>query len=125
MIVGLGIDVAEIDRLRQAIQRRGDRLVRRVFTPGEIAYCNSHKNIYERFAGRFAIKEATMKALGTGWRRGVRWQDIEVVNQSGGKPELRLAGVAQQIAGQLGVKNISISITHSGNLAIGQIIFEN
>ena len=125
MIVGLGIDVAEIDRMQQALERRGERLLRRVFTPGEIAYCNAHKNIYERLAGRFAIKEAAMKALGTGWRRGVRWQDIEVVNQRGGKPELRLAGVAREVAARLGVKTINISITHSGNLAIGQVIFEN
>jgi len=125
VIVGLGIDVAEVDRLKEALERRGERMYKRLFTSAEIAYCNSHKNSFERFAGRFAIKEAAMKALGTGWRRGVRWQDIEVVNQRGGKPTLRLAGVAEQIALKQGVKTINISITHSGNLAIGQVIFEN
>jgi holo-[acyl-carrier protein] synthase len=90
-----------------------------------VSYCEGHKNKFERYAARFAAKEAAMKALGTGWRRGVRWRDIEVVRQASGKPTLDLEGAARQFANDLGVKNISLTITHSGNLALAQVIFEN
>jgi holo-[acyl-carrier protein] synthase len=125
MIVGTGIDIAEIDRIEAAITRHGVPFLERLFTPAEITYCERHKHKYERYAARFAVKEAVMKALGTGWSRGVRWRDIEVVNQPSGKPTLRLAGVAGELAERLGVKHISISITHSGNLAFSQVIFES
>jgi holo-[acyl-carrier protein] synthase len=125
MIVGLGVDVTEVDRMEAALRRRGKALVNRVFTPNEIAYCERHKNKMERFAGRFAAKEAAMKALGTGWRRGVRWRDIEVTNQPGGKPTLHFAGAAREHADRLGVNNISLSITHTGNLALAQVILES
>ena len=98
MIVGTGIDVAEVARLEQAVTRHGQRFLERVFTAREIEYCERHKNRFERYAARFAAKEAGMKALGVGWRGGVRWRDLEVVNQRGGKPELRLSGVAARIA---------------------------
>ncbi|HET9402143.1 MAG TPA: holo-ACP synthase [Candidatus Acidoferrales bacterium] len=124
MIVGLGIDIAEIDRIEAAIRRHGQPFLNRIFTPAETRYCEEHRNRYERYAGRFAAKEAGMKALGTGWRRGVRWVDLEVVRLRGGKPTLSLHGRAQEIAGELGVNNISLSITHSGNLAVAQVIFE-
>ena len=90
MIVGLGVDIAEVHRIEAAIARRGEAFLRRVFTPAEIAYCERHRNRYERYAGRFAAKEAAMKALGTGWRHGVRWVDIEVIRLPGGKPSLQL-----------------------------------
>ncbi len=125
MIVGLGIDVAEVERIRGVIERQGERFLRRVYTPNEIAYCERFKNKYERYAGRFAVKEAAMKALGTGWSHGVRWVDIEVVRQKGGKPVLSLAGEAQKIAGRLGVKNIAMSITHTASQAFAQVIFES
>lgn len=125
MIVGMGLDIAEIDRIQSAIERHGRPFIERLFTPAEIAYCERHKNKFERFAGRFAVKEAAMKALGTGWRHGVRWRDIEITNLPGGKPTLRLSGVASEFAAKLGVKNISLSITHSGNFALAQVIFEN
>jgi holo-[acyl-carrier protein] synthase len=125
VIVGLGLDVAEIDRIEAAITRHGTPFIERLFTPAEVAYCESHKNRYERYAARFAVKEAAMKALGTGWRHGVRWQDIEVIRELSGKPGLRLEGVARAFADRLGVKHITVSITHSGNLALAQVIFEN
>lgn len=125
MIVGLGMDIAEVQRVRSAIERRGQSFLRRVFTPAEIAYCEKHRNKYERYAGRFAAKEAAMKALGTGWRRGVRWQDIEVVREASGKPSLALRGIAGQIAKRLGVKHISMTITHTTKEALAQVIFEN
>jgi holo-[acyl-carrier protein] synthase len=125
MIVGLGLDIAEIDRIEAAIKRHGAPFLERLFTPAEVAYCESHKAKYERYAARFAAKEAAMKALGTGWSHGVRWRDIEVTREPSGKPTLRLAGVAADIAKRMGVKNISLSITHSGNLALAEVIFES
>lgn len=124
MIVGLGLDIAEIDRIEAAIARHGAPFLERLFTPREVAYCERFKNRYERYAGRFAAKEAAMKALGTGWARGVRWRDIEVVRGDSGKPTLKLEGVAGEIARGMGVKNIVMTITHSGNLALAQVIFE-
>src|SRR5271165_140208 len=117
VIIGLGLDIAEIDRITAALTRHGAAILERLYTPTEVAYCESHKNKFERYAARFAAKEAAMKALGTGWTRGVRWRDIEVTNAPSGKPTLNLAGVARQFADRLGVKQISLSITHSGNLA--------
>ena len=125
MIVGLGLDISEIDRIEAAFTRHGAAFLERIYTPREVAYCERHKNKFERYAARFAAKEAAMKALGTGWRLGVRWRDIEVTNAPSGKPTLNLAGVARQFADRLGVKEISLSITHSGNLALAQVIFES
>lgn len=124
MIVGLGVDIAEVDRMRAAIERRGEPFVRRVFTRAESSYCEGHRNKYERYAGRFAAKEAAMKALGTGWRRGIRWQDIEVMREPSGRPTLTLRGAAREIADRLGVKRISITITHTAQQALAQVIFE-
>jgi holo-[acyl-carrier protein] synthase len=124
VIVGLGLDIAEIDRIEEAITRHGAPFLERLFTPREVEYCERFKNRYERYAGRFAAKEAAMKALGTGWSRGVRWRDIEVVHGESGKPTLKLEGVAGEIARNMGVKNIVMTITHSGNLALAQVIFE-
>lgn len=125
MIVGMGIDIAEIDRIEASIARHGQHFLERIYTPGEIAYCERHRHKAERYAGRFAAKEAAMKALGTGWGKGVRWVDIEVVRARSGKPSLQLAGKAREIAAGLGVKNISLSITHSGNTALAHVIFED
>ena len=124
MIVGLGVDLAEVDRIEAAFRRRGQAFLRRLFTPAEIAYCEKHRNKFERYAGRFAAKEAAMKALGTGWSQGVRWVDIEVARNSSGKPSLRLAGRARELADRMEVKNISVTITHSGNTALAEVIFE-
>ncbi len=125
MIVGLGLDIAEVDRIATAIARHGAPFIERLFTPHETAYCEKHKNRFERYAGRFAAKEAAMKALGTGWSRGVRWRDIEVAREASGKPTLHLFGVARELADRMGVKNISLSITHSGNFALAEVIFED
>jgi holo-[acyl-carrier protein] synthase len=125
MIVGLGLDIAEIDRIEAAIKRHGAPFLERIYTAGEVAYCEKHKNKYERYAARFAAKEAAMKALGTGWSNGVRWRDIEVVRAASGKPSLKLEGKAGEVATKLGVKHIALTITHSGNLALAEVIFEN
>jgi len=124
VIVGMGIDVAEVERIRGAIERHGEVFLRRIFTAKEREYCERFKNKFERYAGRFAVKEAAMKALGTGWSRGVRWVDIEVARQKGGRPTLVLAGEAQKIADRLGVKHMALSITHTAAQAFAQVIFE-
>ena len=124
MIVGMGIDVAEVPRIKSVIEGQGERFLRRVYTEGEVAYCEQFKNKYERYAGRFAVKEAAMKALGTGWSRGVRWVDVEVVRQRGGRPTLALRGEAKKIADGMGVKHIAVSITHTNEQAFAQVIFE-
>ena len=125
MIVGTGIDIAEVDRIRAAIERFGDRFVRRIFTAAEIAYVERKANRFERYAARFAAKEAGMKAIGTGWRRGVRWQDFEVANLPTGKPTLRFHGVAREFAQRLGVKNVALSITHTAEQALAQVLLED
>jgi holo-[acyl-carrier protein] synthase len=124
MILGTGVDLAEVGRIREAIERYGDRFVRRIYTEGEIAYVERKANRFERYAGRFAAKEAGMKAIGTGWKRGVRWQDFEVSNLPSGRPTLRLHGEAARIAEKLGVKTISLSITHTAELGMAYVIFE-
>ena len=125
MIIGLGADIAEIDRMDAAIQRHGRAFLERVFTPREIEYCERHRASGERYAARFAAKEAIMKALGTGWRQGVRWVDIEVVRLPSGRPTIELRGAARQHAERLGVSRIHVSLTHSGNLAFAEVIFES
>ena len=125
MIIGLGVDIAEVGRIKAAIERHGETFLRRLYTPAEREYCERFKNKYERYAGRFAAKEAAMKALGTGWSRGVRWVDVEVVRQRGGRPTVKLHGEAGNIADRLSVKNISLSITHTADQAFAQVIFEN
>jgi holo-[acyl-carrier protein] synthase len=125
MIVGTGIDISEPDRIQQAVGRYGRRFLERVFTPTEIAYCERKRNKWERYAARFAAKEAAFKALGTGWRRGVRWRDVEVANLPGGKPTLNLYGQARTFADRQGVRNISLSMTHTGQFVLAQVIFEN
>ena len=124
MIVGLGIDIAEPDRLRTAVDRYGRRFLERIFTPNEIAYCERKRNKWERYAARFAAKEAAFKALGTGWRRGVRWRDVEVTNLASGQPTLALTGEAEKFARRLGVNHIAVSLTHSDQFVLAQVIFE-
>jgi len=125
LIVGLGVDIAEIDRIQAAITRHGEKFLERVFTPAEIAYCKRYRHNAERFAGRFAAKEAAMKALGTGWSNGVRWVDIEVTRMPSGRPTLSFHGAAQEIARKLNMRQTSLSITHSGNTAFAEVILED
>src|ERR1700683_518426 len=124
MILGTGVDLAEVDRIQAAITRHGRRFIERIYTPAEIAYVERRANRFERYAGRFAAKEAGMKAIGTGWKRGVRWQDFEVANLPSGRPTLPLHGVAAQIAESMGVKSISLSITHTSELGMAHVILE-
>jgi holo-[acyl-carrier protein] synthase len=125
MIVGTGIDLAEVPRIRASIERFGTKFIQRIYTPLEIAYVERKANRYERYAARFAAKEAGMKAIGTGWRRGVRWQDFEVANLPSGKPTLRFYGVAAEVAGKLGVRNVSLSLTHTREAGMAHVILED
>jgi holo-[acyl-carrier protein] synthase len=125
MIVGTGIDIAEVPRIRKSIERFGDRFLQRIFTAGEIRYCESKANRVERYAARFAAKEAAMKALGTGWNHGVRWLDCEVSRLPGGRPTMVFHGRAGEFAARLGVKNAALSISHTAEQAIAEVILEN
>ena len=124
MIVGTGVDLAEVPRVRASIERFGEKFITRIFTSGEIAYVERKANKYERYAARFAAKEAGMKAIGTGWRHGVTWKDFEVTNLPTGKPTLRFHGVAAEIANRLGVTNVALSITHTAELGMAHVILE-
>ena len=123
-IIGLGLDATDTGRISDTIERYGERFLKRIFTEGEIAYCLRRRVPAIHFAGRFAAKEATMKALGTGWSRGVRWVDIEVVREISGKPTLELKGEARKIADKLGVKHIAVTITHTAGQAMAMVVFE-
>jgi holo-[acyl-carrier protein] synthase len=125
LILGTGIDLIETARIRRAIERHGRRFLERVYTAGEIAYVERKANAAERYAARFAAKEAGMKAIGTGWRRGVRWRDFEVANLSSGKPELKLHGRAAEIARTLGVRRATLSMTHTKDSAMAFVILED
>ena len=125
MIIGTGVDLAEVPRIRAAIERFGSKFIERIYTASEIAYVERKANRFERYAARFAAKEAGMKAIGTGWKRGVLWRDFEVANLPSGKPTLRLYGVAADVAKQLGARQISLSLTHTAELAMAHVILED
>jgi len=122
LIHGLGIDLVRIDRVEELWLRRGERFLRRVYTPAERAYCLARRRPAEELAARFAAKEAAFKALGPVWRDGVTWKDFEVVNDRRGKPHLHLHGVAARWAEANGVRVAGISLTHEAGLAMAQVI---
>ncbi len=120
-IIGLGLDVTDIPRIVSTIERYGQRFLQRIFTEGEIAYCARRRVPAVHFAGRFASKEATMKALGTGHSRGVLWRDVEVVRH-GGPPQLQLHGGAARRFAAMGGRSSLLTITHSDALAMAQVL---
>ena len=124
MILGLGTDVCQIERVGRYVERYGERFLRRCFTPDEVAYCRAHRNQPEQFAARIAAKEAASKALGTGWRQGVHWKCFEVVSQPSGKPTLRIHGRAAELASQMGVRGTHVSLTHDAGVAVAVVVFE-
>ncbi len=125
MIVGSGIDLVEIRRIQQSMDRHGKRFLDRVYTAAEQAYCLSKRNSAESLAARFAAKEAGAKALGTGISYGVSWLEIEVVREPSGRPTLRFQGRAAQFAERLGVVRTAVSITHTADLAMASVVIEN
>jgi holo-[acyl-carrier protein] synthase len=126
MVLGLGTDMIEIARIEHSLGRFGDAFVRRIYTSAEIAYCQQKKKTSaESFAARFAAKEAAAKALGTGISRGVTWTEIEVLRLPGQRPTLHLSGRAAQIAARLGIRHLSVSLSHTRELAIAIVIAED
>ena len=120
-IIGLGFDATDIPRVREVFERYGERFLRRVFTDAEIAYCTRRRDPVPHLAGRFAAKEATMKALGTGLTRGVVWKDIEVFRR-GGPPQLRLSGAALRHFEAMQARRSLLTITHAETLAMAQVL---
>jgi len=125
LLIGLGTDLIEIARIERSYARFGEAFLRRVFTPGEVAYCMAKKNFAESLAARFAAKEAGAKALGTGISRGVSWREFEVRRAPGQRPELHLSGRALQIADRLGVSRVSLTLSHSRLLSIAVVVAED
>jgi len=126
MIVGIGLDLAQIERVRSFLERRGERGSRRLFTDGERAYCERrNRTRFASYAGRFAVKEAVMKLLGTGWARGVRWVDIEVLRAPGEAPRVVLHGATARIAAAKGIARVHITITHDAGIAAAVAIGES
>ena len=124
MIIGIGIDVVQNDRIRDSIQRFGDRFLNRIYTEGEIEYCKKCAQPEIHYAARFAAKEAAFKALGTGWAAGVKWKDIEVERLPSGKPELHLHGEALAHATSSGTKCFYVSLTHDQLVSCAVVILE-
>jgi holo-[acyl-carrier protein] synthase len=125
MIVGTGVDIAEVPRIQSSIERFGERFLRRVFTDSEIDYCDSKVNRAERYAVRFAAKEAALKAIGTGLRMGISWREVEVTRLPGGRPTIAFHGVASQFAAKLGMKRAHLSLSHTKEHAIAYVILED
>jgi holo-[acyl-carrier protein] synthase len=121
-IIAHGIDLVDFPRIEEMVKRHGERFLDRIFTAAEQAYAKANKNGIEKLAGRFAAKEAILKLMGTGWRGKIAWTDIEVVNNPAGQPEVTLSGEVEKIADKLGVKHISVSITHTANFAIASAV---
>lgn len=124
MIIGIGVDIVEIARFRKALERSKERFVQRVFTAEEQNFCNAHHDPVPHFAVRFAAKEALFKALGTGWAKGVTWQDAEVLREESGAPALALHGEAQKLAAAKGAHAAHLSLSHTENSAVATVILE-
>jgi len=124
MIVGVGLDVVEVDRIATALRRHGERFERRVFTRAESAACRDRVDRVLALGARFAAKEACLKALGTGWAAGIGFVDVEVVRNPGGGPGLRLHGPAAERAAALGVDRIHVSLTHQRSVAAAVVVLE-
>jgi holo-[acyl-carrier protein] synthase len=124
MLIGTGVDLIEVERIAHSIERYGERFLHRVYTDHEIAYCRGRRVSAESFAARFAAKEAGAKALGTGISRGVTWNEFQVARNPGGRPILELRGRAALLAKELGVRAISLSLTHTVSLAMATVVME-
>ena len=124
MITGIGIDVIQNDRIRDSIQRFGDRFLNRIYTEAEMEYCRKCAQPEIHYAARFAAKEAAFKALGTGWAAGVKWKDVEVVKLPSGKPELHLYGEALAHATSAGAKQFFVSLTHDQSVSCAVVVLE-
>jgi holo-[acyl-carrier protein] synthase len=124
VILGSGVDLCEVPRMEAAVVRHGNRFLERIFTAREIAYADRKANRFERYAARFAAKEAGMKALGTGWHGGIAWRDFEVINLPSGRPTLEFHGRAAEVAAKLGVRHVALSLTHTKEQALAMVVLE-
>jgi len=122
LVRGIGIDIVEVSRVAAVIERHGDRFLRRIYTPHELE--NVHGNRQQYLAARFAAKEAAFKALGTGWGAGVRWVDVEVANLPSGQPVMQLSGKARERSDQMGVAQVHVTLSHTAELAMAQVLLQ-
>ena len=122
MVQGIGIDIIEIDRIRQSVDRLGDHFLRKIYTPQELAYCSSKQNMYQHLAARFAAKEAAGKALATGWSGEFRWKDVEIMNNPSGQPRITITGKLRE---KLSSSRIYLSISHSDNHVVAMVVIED
>jgi holo-[acyl-carrier protein] synthase len=121
-IIAHGIDLVDFPRIEEMVKEHDKRFLDRVFTSAEQAYANANKNRIEKLAGRFAAKEAVLKLIGTGWRGKIAWTDIEIINNPAGQPLVTVSGEVKRLVDKLGIKQISISITHTANFAIASAV---
>jgi holo-[acyl-carrier protein] synthase len=120
MVIGIGTDIIEIDRIKNSIEKYGDRFLSKIYTPTEIEYCQSKVNKYQHFAARFAAKEAVYKALATGWQEVLSWQEIEIFNEATGMPRVTMRGKLKEFLAD--DKSLKISISHSKNYVVSVAI---
>ncbi len=125
MILGIGVDIVQLSRIRDLLERHGPRFLARVLTEGERAYCARHVDPVPSVASRFAAKEAVLKALGTGLAQGIKWHDVEVVRGEYGPPRIELHGEAARFAGELGVARAHLSLTHDSGAAVAMAVLES
>ena len=125
MVVGIGIDIVQLGRIKEAIEKWEKRFLNRIFTPLEQEYCLRHKTPHLFFGGRFAVKEALFKAIGTGWRQGVQWKEVEVSNLPTGQPVVSVSGKIKALLDEKKVDQIHVSITHDIDYSVGQVILES
>jgi holo-[acyl-carrier protein] synthase len=121
-VLGLGVDMVKVERIQRAVERWSDGFTRRVFTEGELSYCMGQKHPAMHLAARFGVKEAVMKAFGTGWTGGVRWTDVEVVREPSGRPGVVLGGRLKELARDMGVTKTLVSFSHDGGYAVAQAV---
>ncbi len=121
MVRGIGVDIIEIGRIRESVERLGELFLSKIFTPGEIAYASAKANMFQHLAARFAAKEAVAKALSTGWAGGFRWKDVEVMNDAGGQPHITLRGSLRE---QLASSTIYLSMSHSETHVVAVVVIE-
>jgi holo-[acyl-carrier protein] synthase len=124
MILGSGVDIVAVGRVRAVLERQKTRFIERVFTPEEQRYCNAHRDPAPHYAARFAAKEAFLKALGTGWSSGIRWVDVEIRREEGRAPVIQTHGEAGQIAARMQVRAIHVSLSHSDENAVATVVLE-
>jgi holo-[acyl-carrier protein] synthase len=124
-IVGTGIDIVECLRIAQMIERHGELFITRVYTDAEIEYCTARKAATQHYSGRWAAKEAVLKALGTGWRRGISWRDIEIRNDRNGAPTVNLRAGARDVMEKAGIRRLHVSISHCRSFAVAHVVAED